>query len=464
MEVRGTTMTQASKQYDRLWATLRGECTDEEAREFRKALDDDPHLRQALETLETTKELLARPASDVDHPSWARMEQNVLRQWRIEQAKLAAKPEPRPSLFGWAFSLAGAVAALVLVLWLSFETPDQGTQDAPHVAQDDAVRQAPRVFSPVTVLARIGEEETHFSERGMGSLSEGDLLRTKRDGALEVALGEAIRLTLYPNTSVVFENHQGTLLPRLLRGRLYVVVVPGQTKGFGVLTENATAMVHGTRFLVDNRKGRTVVSVERGVVRVHDRLHPDTFSDVTQDRQITVIPGVASSVEPIGEETRLDLAQRESLFVPPAKEELEDMRPEPRTSIRANKPSNPQDESDNRNVVLLPNDTTPQQSFDKKLETLSPAERVAYEKFFRFIEFKRRTGYTLRAVEELEQYLSFHNDFTTERALYLLGECRFDLQEWDEAERLFRRYLLLHPEGVWRQPIMERLRTLPAEE
>ncbi len=459
-------MSRHGRYYTWLSAYIRGECADEQVRELEQAFQRDPELLEAYETMKTAQELLTRPVRS-DHPAWNRMEQNLLRQWRLEQAGKIKKPEPRPSLAGWGFSLAGAVAMLVFVLWFSVHESKPGVDSADRVAKVEQAVKAPRSFSPLTVLSRVGEEEIHLSERGQGPISAGDSLRTRRDGALKVALGEAIQLTVYPDTSVVFENHEGVLLPRLLRGRVIAEVTPGKTKGFGILTENAMAMVKGTRFMVSHHKGASTVAVERGLVHVRDRHHPGKAYDVGVQKQVSVDTKGLHEPSPFNDITRSILEQKKTLFTlntePKPKPAPVPVKPSP--VVKSRTPSNPDpQQTDTRTVVRLENELTPQESYDRKLESLSPAERVAYDKFFRFIETKRQGGYTLRAAQELEQYVDSHKDFTSERALFLLAECYGDLQEWEEARRVYRRYMMLHPEGAWYGAVLERLRAIPEED
>ena len=137
-------------------------------------------------------------------------------------------------------------------------------------------------------------------------LFRGDQIWTGEDGWLELQFDESARALVAPNSRVevvsglVRELDEQTrrLLPtlRLVVGRVYAHVAGAlsRLKNFSVETPSAIAGVRGTIFSVDaGMTGKTVVSVQRGVVAVSTPQLPRNESLVGAGEEIEVLPGQA---------------------------------------------------------------------------------------------------------------------------------------------------------------------------
>lgn len=211
-----------------------------------------------------------------------------------------------------ALAMVAAVAVASLGSVLLIESPLLVASAAALMLDDEApIATVIEVEGAVSVIRDQGTPEERVMspvKRGLW-LFRGDQIWTGEDGWLELQFEDTARVLVVPNSRVevvsglVREVDEETqrVLPtlRLLLGRVYAHVAGAlsRLRSFSIETPTAIAGVRGTIFAVDvGLTGRTLVSVQEGVVAVASPDLVRNESLVGAGEEIEVLPGQALPV------------------------------------------------------------------------------------------------------------------------------------------------------------------------
>ena len=208
--------------------------------------------------------LLRALAGDVNRPTLAELDR-LIRRTLAEVAPQAPRPGTAPSwidafIFEPGRQLAiclGVLTAAVMVFVLAMPSFEKPASTEPALA------------AALTTGHDATTDGTPLPEGA--SLFAGKEIVVGKAGAAELRLVRGGRLRLFPGTRAVLGPRGETV--ELRSGRVWCDIDPG-LGGFSVSTDNATASVLGTSFIVEKESsGTTDVRVLSGAVQVDDSAH-----------------------------------------------------------------------------------------------------------------------------------------------------------------------------------------------
>ncbi|RJO65762.1 MAG: hypothetical protein C4523_15315 [Myxococcales bacterium] len=440
----------------RLWAYAQGGLAADERGKMEKALVADPVLRRELTMISAYVDAL--PAEEPSQAEWDALETRVLAGWRAMQA--GPEPEPSPA---WRFRpawgavmLAVAVAA-AFVVWLGGENapPPQALKLPAEVAFSIGEPTATGLVAPLAVAEKAGDPYIAVHSLSRGYAQGGDEIATGDNQAVKLLFRKRITISLLPRTTLRFHELDGAVAPYLVRGAVVIETQPGDGEPFRLVAEGLKITDIGTRFSVTtDGKGEGTVAVVEGAVRVER-------------------PGVATAQVGAGKTGRWSPGRT------PTRIERRTADVEPFASVERFFPSTPRDDGDgeepaaksarapkvapvNPAVGVVPpeSQSSAKTSWQRTLESLSAPEVEAINRFYAEVERQMTSGYTVHAIENLENYIGDHRGAESEKARFLLAECHYNLQERSEALVAYQIYLGLYEDGAWRELAKARLAEL----
>ena len=99
-------------------------------------------------------------------------------------------------------------------------------------------------------------------------------------------------------------------------------------------------------------------------------------------------------------------------------------------------------------------------SWQQTLDDMPQSHREAVGRFYEVVTEQMNSGYSMRAIANLENFISEHPGPESEQARFLLAECHYNLQEFDKALLEYIAYIQTYPEGAWLEMAKFRFVTL----
>jgi hypothetical protein len=194
---------------------------------------------------EVIREAAQEPAPELD---WERVEARLFE--RLERPEAPAR-----GLRAWRYALAIAAAAAVALVGFGLlrSSPEQVADQARSVEQ----LAAPKLIGP-EVSGKVDGTRLAVGDRVVS-------------GAREIVVEHAERAswTLLPGSAAALRDVGERLTIQLESGAVLSSVVPNaRAESFAIVTGDVRVAVHGTRFRVERRDHRALVTVEEGVVAV----------------------------------------------------------------------------------------------------------------------------------------------------------------------------------------------------
>ena len=433
----------------------KGSCTREECAAIEEEFSRSPELRARLKLLKALP--AAHEADELDEATWERIEAEVMRAWRVEQNA------PSPSRPRWVLKTAFAagfavVLAVLLAFWLLEPDEEAG---APSLAVSPEITFDVGRFAPTRRSVPLSIDETggehvisvHSLARGFGQA--GDELTTASDGVILLTLDKRARLTMLPNSTLRLYDYRGRILPYLVRGTLACDVEHDARNPFIVLAERARIVDVGTRFALRiSGPDHYAVDVYEGSVEIERPARPAAL--VRAGQSATWQAPSPLPVHVMNGQLAPDAAKEAEkvLSVFRKKIQIPAIHRKPRKERKSLTPARkemlgPSDRKSAITRVDLAETEVAKTSWQKSREQMTMMERDAIDSFYKTVDKQMAGGYTLRAIENLKNFLSQHSGPESEKALFLLGECHYNVDEYAEALDAYMRYLQRFPNGTW---------------
>jgi len=439
-----------------LIAYRKGTLPEEDRILVEQALRRSPELRAEMDLISAMLDQSQLP--EPGEAYWSAMESYVMSAWDAE------RENPRTRSSRWGLSrLATATGLLIALLALGvFLYPkvlslpgDKAKNDnnisvnlTPEASFDDGVAMPRGKAEDLRVLRAAGEHYVFVHSIARHKVQGADEVSTVK-GVVELEYAERARITLLPNTTVRFHEIGTTVVPYLVHG---AITFETDTRHLGksllILAEKTHIVDIGTRFIVRaDLDHNGSVDVLEGEVRV--------------DR-----PGVEPAAIHAGEHARWSASQRgvvmgEGLSGSDAFKDAAAML-DAETAAKMARPHNEHRNagSDGEEPKAKDNPAEPDgpavtqvssSPWQNVLDSMPLIKRDAVVKFYNVVESQMKTGYTMRAIANLENFVSEHPGPESEKARFLLGECHYNLEQYDEALKSHLDYITRFPEGTWNE-------------
>ncbi len=449
-------MTEIRTTTEQLQRYINGEVPKDEALRIEQELQTSAALRLELDTLRNLDHLLPQ-ALDLYQPSetdWERIEERLFTSLRTEQRQ-SRRSRARWGLI-WAPAILAAIALIAITTGLFHVTPQSATQ--PGIASldnligiDTGSEDSSGLTASIENLDSGDQAKLALIDPNGQLVRAGDILKTDAKTTLRFRLNQRATLTLGERSELRFHESGGKVHPYLHHGAVAVDVLHDENDPFLVFSQGTRLVDIGTRFIVrSDRNGNGSVDVLEGAVQVQrgnrqqiDIREGENASWQIGQNQIQAGTGL----------TGRDLFERRFGFTPEQSRQVENLnRPDPR--MKLNTPSPKTNDPRNRletDPVLeaRPKAVVQRTSWQLTLENLAMPQRDAIGRFYSVVDKQMRSGYTLRAIANLKNFISQHPGPESEKARFLLGECHHNLQEHGDALRAYLAYITLYPQGTW---------------
>ncbi len=479
-----TKQTVTSKELHRF---LRGELSGEREASVRKALEASDALQAESRLLKALPD--AFRAAEPDEADWLRMERNLLRAWRTEADRPSENMRSFASDRWWPKLAAVGVAAFVIVFIAVFllrsSSSDPSLTSPVHSPKGKgsfAVTVSPDWAFDVGRPSKTGLSarleilnEQGGNYIGVRSLKRGrvqgeDELATLEDGILRIRFDDRAEITLLENTALRFHEYENRVIPYLLRGSIACDVSHDETRPLVIAAARLRVKDTGTRFLVRvEETGAGRVEVTEGSVLVERPAKQELSVKAGNGAVWKSFKADAEAEPPHGAERAFQRIERLFKTLPPpiretppplpkAPQKTEDppMEPAEEPEIVTESLQEPETEPD-PGIVSYHRERT---SWQWTMQNLPDLQRDAIVKFYALVEKQMGSGYTLRALANLENFLEQHPGAEGEKARFLAAESHYNLQEYPQAVEHYRRYAEDFPKGTWIEMVLFRLQEL----
>ncbi len=436
-------MTRQKIDADLIERVAKGTATATECDHLEKAAAIDPVLREQLALYRALPEAVRPP--QLDEADWMRLERRVMAAWESESPRTPVRVP------AWAFSAFYGALALVLVIMgamlvnrtdLPTESDTAFKLTAPPQPFDTGFPGPRGLTAAVTIDERKGNPYVGIHSLARGWVQGGDEIVTAADEQVTLSLGKRATFTLKAESALRFHEYKGRVSPYLAYGEIDCRIQHDPSRPFILLTPEARLIDIGTEFtvVVDPENDTHRVSVREGAVRVERRgataeVHPGEEADWSSKRRGVRVRAVPPPTKPEVRPPQVsgipDRPERE-----PAKQ--------PRIEPAPAKPQVPQPRMDEPAQVQVT-----RTSWQRTLEALPTPVRGRIVRFYDTVERQMGSGYTQRAILNLENFLDRQRGPEREKAEFLLSECHYQLQAYAKAQAAFLHYIQTYPDGTW---------------
>jgi ferric-dicitrate binding protein FerR (iron transport regulator) len=454
----------------------RGELNPTEQARIEAELVRSPELRAELALWK------ALPEATRVHPrsaeSWERIEETLWSQLRDGSAA-----QQRQTPFVLRPALLVALAVLIVAAAWMFGSPalePARHSDPAQIATnpDGETRRGPQ---QLTVPARLAFDTGRFEASGKNAAFEivtqsgtprihvysqqrkrvqgRDWIATGPDSSVAFRLNERVLAVVGPESRIEFREYQDQVVPFIVAGQVaFDVAGPAGATPLVVMTQYARMTDIGTTFSVRaDEEGRGALGVSVGRVRLerpdHDPVSVLAGQWVSWEGPLVRVQPAdnlgAESPEPLlellrdtNEPPRADDGDRENVAGLQAARPLQN-----ETSPNPGRPAGGDGPED---VTVTVSAAIPQVTgFQQALDNLPSLHRTRVEQFYKTVEEQMAGGYSLRAIGNLENFITENPAPVAEKAYFLIGECHYNLQQRDQARAAFLAYIKRYPYGAW---------------
>jgi len=438
----------------------RGELSEKDSLVLKAELNKSAMLKAELEIIEAidTLEEISAP----DDAGWNKIERKVMQSLKdkdqVSESWFTFNFKP---VLAATFSLALIVFASLYILAeprieeknaLQVQQPNPSyTVKLPEKVEFDTGSAKATGISKAFKLERSkGNPELAKQVSSLRTIKAGAVLKTGEDDFLHFAFDENVKISMLENTSLRFHEYHNSVMPYLVSGTVVVDITHNPDKKFILLSEKTRLHDIGTKFAVTaENTGQIRVEVEQGEVLIERSGHKSSnvksgLKASWSDKQE---PVVISRAEKRSEH----IAQAEQILELFLAEERKALLPKTKAPVKAIKtiatkvePSEPvQIESKPDEMEVL------KTSWQVALDELSPNEQHAVSELFQTVQKQMIGGRTVRAIANLENFIGNNPGALSEKARFMLGECHYNLQEYEKAKKVFMDYLERYPNGTW---------------
>lgn len=447
-----------------LFKYKRGELGEGEARLLEKELENDGTLKAEMELIKSIDSI--EKMSEPDENRWQQIENNVF-------TSLNNKPvEKESTAFTFRPAYAAVFSLLLLIAASLYMFDDKKLQNNEiqiskikndNLAKNDtAETEKPQpekepvfdigsinesgIASDFKLLRFKGENNSqNFDKRN--KIRAGNALETGKDGFVHFAFNQNVKISMLESTRIVFHEFEGQVMPYLENGTVVIDIKHDDQKKFVLLANKTRLYDIGTLFAVKYGKGDGMkVEVEKGEVLIE---RPGNINKKIKAKNGALVLDSGAPIEVALNQPKSEaIKQAEAvlrMFIEAEKKEVVKKHlpksVEKIYNYPKNKPLSKEMPANETKVAK----TNWQQSLDK----LTPNEKLAIANFFKTTENYMGSGRTLRAIANLENFIRNNPGNISEKALFLLGECHYNLQEYTKSRDLYGQYLDRYPYGTW---------------